>query len=98
MERSDLESIAVQIPVELVAARAKRDYLKAEITKLKDHLQNLLDTYGGQDGWASDIETQLAASPTDAGLLTLKANKDKFVPEFQALRTEVNAMDAAVNG
>lgn len=77
------------------ANRKRLDQAKATISAADADLGAMPTAYGTI---VTDINAAAAAAPGDAALQALKAEKDKLVADFQALKTEAAALKTAVGG
>lgn len=88
--KTGLDAISARI----VTDRTKAAQYKAQLTDVATDLTALGTQY---TQFVADVDAALAAAPTDAALINAKAEKDRLVAEFTALKTVVNAGIAALS-
>ena len=93
MDYCEIETKLANSVADTVSARSRFDGGVAAIVAADNLLGSLAATYGAV---VTEIDAQVAAAPTDAAWLALKARKGKIVASFQALKTATAAARAAL--
>ena len=88
--KTALDEIAARIQ----ANRNRLSVAQATASVADSDLAAMATAYGTI---VTDINTLLTDAPADAAIITLKAEKDLLVTEFQALKTTAASMKSAVD-
>lgn len=90
---SQLQDIKARVVRDLAAQQAAQKSHEAGFEAVDVALSNMQTTY---TEWAADINSYIAANPTNPAAMALKAEKDALVAEFASLRTRAQAASAAI--
>lgn len=83
------------VTADIVAETARLNQGKSQITLANNNLGALATKYAALVTAVNGLAT---AEPSNAAATLAKAEKDKLVAEFQALKTTAQAMVTALNG
>ncbi len=81
-----------------IAARTTRnqDRLTNSKVGVDDAVVDLGKMVTDYSGFSADLDALATANPTDVAIQNAKAEKDRMIPDFQAVKTEAEALQTAM--
>ena len=93
MSFTQLQDVKARIIRDLAGQQQQLETAKGSFTQIKNSLTGFENTYAG---WATEVNTLATANPSDAAVMALKAERDRFVAEFSSTKVEAIALETAV--
>lgn len=95
MTYTQLSDVSDRVRRELATHQNNLEAAKNSFAQVSSGLTTMQSAY---TAWAQEVNALVAANPSDAAVLALKADKDRMVAEFAATKTRADSLTTAVNG
>lgn len=95
MSFTQLQDVKNRIVRDLAAQQQQLETARGAFTAIKNAMTQLENTYGG---WAAEVNTLATANPNDAAVQALKAERDRYVAEFNSTKAKAAELETAIAG